>query len=84
MPDVRTTLEPDRVLTVDDREAYALRQQNLLVEDDVDKAPTDDPAAPQGAHPDADEARDERNQARREELGDDKGKGRSKTQAKTE
>lgn len=83
MPDVRTTLEPDRVLTVDDRTAYDLRQQNLLIEGDVDKAPAQDPAAPQDAHKDADQANDERNQARREDLGEDKAKG-TKGQAKTD
>lgn len=72
MPDVRTTLEPDKVLVVDEREAYGLRQQGLLLEESVDKAPDQDPSAPGDTHVDADTARDETNQARREALGEDR------------
>jgi len=42
MPEVRTTMEPWKTLVVDDREAYALRQNGLLVEDDKNQAPAQD------------------------------------------
>lgn len=80
MPDVRTTFDPDRLLVVDEREAYDLRQQGLLVDQDVDKAPAEDPST--GPHPDAAKAQDEANAQRREDLGEDKAKGRSGAKAK--
>lgn len=80
MPDVKTTFDPDRVLVVDEREAYDLRQQGLLVDEDA--APAEDPSAPTGQHPDAAKAQDEANAQRREDLGEDKAKGRSGAKAK--
>lgn len=83
MPTVRTTFRPDQDLVVDEREAFGLRQQGLLVEETQDQAPDTDPSAvkdPVDAH----EAAKEQNQARREELGEDKSKSRAKSQAKTE
>ena len=80
MPTVRTTLRPDQDLVVDEREAYDLRQQGLLV--DNDQAPAQDPANRADELPDANTAREEQNQAKREQLGEDKAK--AKSQAKTD
>lgn len=83
MPTVRTTLDPEHDLVVDERTAYDLRQQGLLVDDDA--APEQDPSAPTTEQPDADKAREDRNAARRDELGEDKSKDqpKAKNQAKT-
>jgi hypothetical protein len=86
MPTVRSTLEPDRELVVDERTAWDLKQQNLLVEDDEDQAPDRDPATSNDPVVTDDKAHakaaEDKKQARREELGEDK--GQAKSQAKTE
>lgn len=78
MPTVRTTFDPDRDLVVDEREAYDLRQQGLLVDEDA--APAEDPST--GPLPDAAKAQDEANAQRRDDLGEDKAKGAKTPKAK--
>lgn len=39
MVKVRTTMQPGQEIEVDDREAYALRNQGLLVDGDVEPTP---------------------------------------------
>jgi hypothetical protein len=81
MPTVRTKFNPDQDLVVTDRDAYDLRQQGLLVDDDA--APEQDPSAASDL-PDADQAREDRNAAQRESLGEDKAQPKSQAKTKTE
>lgn len=80
MPEVRTTMEPWRPLVVDERTAYDLRQQGLLVEDDVNKAPEQDPSA--DTQVDAAEHEKETQDRRREELGESKSPAKTSSKAK--
>lgn len=81
MPTVRTTFQPDQDLVVSDREAYDLRTQGLLVDDDA--APEQDPSATT-APVDAEQHDKDQAQAKREELGEDKAKAPTRGKTKNE